>query len=310
MAADLGASSSLEEGIALFLEYLHKERHCAPHTLQAYAHDLKQFVRFLYPRVRDLRLPLRAVQRQAVRAYLEDLQARGLKKSSVARKLAALRSLFRYLCRQGVLAANPASGVAAPRVERRRPPQLELEQVEQALALPALERFTGIRDRAILEVFYGGGLRLGELVGLNLSSLDLEEGTLRLKGRAERLAPIGAPAVETLRAYLRRRAEVLLELDIAQVDAGALFLNGRGRRLSRRSVQHIVERYLSQVAQGEGLSPHLLRHTFAAHLLDAGADLVAVKELLGHAVLASTQVYTQVSLERLLRVYGQAHPRS
>ena len=306
----LHAGSSLEEGIARFLEYLHKERNCAEYTLSSYRCDLHQFARFLYPRVDNLQLPLRVVQREQVQAFVADLEEKGLKASTVARKLAALRSLFRYLCREGALVANPAGAVASPLVERALPRHLPVEQVAEAMEAPATERFSGVRDRAILEVFYGGGIRLGELVGLNLSSLALAEGTIKVmgKGRKERIAPIGAKAQEALEAYLQRRAEVLLECDMSQVEAGALFLNGRGKRLSRRTVQRIVERYLRAVSEDDSLSPHRLRHSFAAHLLDAGADLVAVKELLGHATLAATQSYTQVSLEHLQAIYAEAHP--
>ena len=306
----LHAGSSLEEGIARFLDYLDKERNCAEYTLSSYRCDLQQLARFLYPRVDNLQLPLRAVQREQVQAFVADLEEKGLKASTVARKLAALRSLFRYLCREGALVANPAGAVASPLVERALPRHLPVEQVAEAMEAPATERFSGMRDRAILEVFYGGGIRLGELVGLNLSSLDLAEGTIKVmgKGRKERIAPIGAKAQEALEAYLQRRAEVLLECDMSQVEAGALFLNGRGRRLSRRTVQRIVERHLRAVSEDDSLSPHRLRHSFAAHLLDAGADLVAVKELLGHATLAATQSYTEVSLEHLQAMYAEAHP--
>ena len=306
----LHAESSLEEGIARFLDYLHKERNCAEYTLSSYRCDLQQFARFLYPRVDNLQLPLRVVQREQVQSFVADLEEKGLKASTVARKLAALRSLFRYLCREGALVANPAGAVASPLVERALPRHLPVEQVAEAMEAPATERFSGVRDRAILEVFYGGGIRLGELVGLNLSSLDLAEGTIKVmgKGRKERIAPIGAKAQEALEAYLQRRAEILLECDMAQVEAGALFLNGRGKRLSRRTVQRIVERHLRAVSEDDSLSPHRLRHSFAAHLLDAGADLVAVKELLGHATLAATQSYTEVSLEHLQAIYAEAHP--
>ena len=306
----LHAGSSLEEGIARFLEYLHKERHCAEYTLSSYRCDLQQFARFLYPRVDDLQLPLRVVQREQVLSFVADLEEKGRKASTVARKLAALRSLFRYLCREGALVANPASAVASPLVERALPRHLPVEQVAKAMEAPSPERFSGARDRAILEVFYGGGIRLGELVALNLSSLNLAEGTIKVmgKGRKERIAPIGAKAQEALNAYLHRRAEVLLECDMSQVEAGALFLNGRGKRLSRRTVQRIVERHLRVVSADNSLSPHRLRHSFAAHLLDAGADLVAVKELLGHATLAATESYAEVSLERLQAIYAEAHP--
>ena len=306
----LHAGSSLEEGIARFLEYLHKERNCAEYTLSSYRCDLQQFARFLYPRIDNLQLPLRAVQREQVQSFVADLEGKGLKASTVARKLAALRSLFRYLCREGALVANPAGAVSSPLVERALPRHLPVEQVAEAMEAPSTERFSGVRDRAILEVFYGGGIRLGELVALNLSSLDLAEGTIKVmgKGRKERIAPIGAKAQEALKAYLQRRAEVLLECDMSQVEAGALFLNGRGKRLSRRTVQRIVERHLRAVSEDDSLSPHRLRHSFAAHLLDAGADLVAVKELLGHATLAATQSYTEVSLEHLQAIYAEAHP--
>lgn len=306
----LHAGSSLEEGIALFLDHLRKERNYAEHTLNSYRCDLRQFARFLYPRVDDLQLPLTAVQREQVAAFMTDLEEKNLKASTVARKLAALRSLFRFLCREGALAANPAGAIAAPAVVRSRPRHLPVAQVAQAIEAPFAERFTGVRDRAIMEVFYGSGIRLGELVALNLSALDLEEGTIKVlgKGRRERIAPIGAKAREALQTYLLRRVEVLLEFDVAEVDAGALFLNGRGKRLSRRMVQRVVERYLRTVSEAESLSPHLLRHSFATHLLDAGADLVAVKELLGHATLTTTQVYTEVSLDRLREIYARAHP--
>jgi integrase/recombinase XerC len=247
-----------------------------------------------------------------VREFVEELGLRGLKNSTVARKLTALRSFFRFLCREGALAANPASGVTAPAVTQRPRPQLPLEKIEEALELPPSGTFSGARDRAILEVFYGGGVRLGELVELNLSALDLEEGLLKLsdKGRGVRIAPVGSLALQALNAYVRQRAELLLEMDITQVEAGALFLNGRGRRLSRRTVQRVVQRYLHRVVDADSLSPHLLRHSFAAHLLHAGADLASVKEMLGHATIVSTQAYAEPTLERLQRVYAQAHPRN
>ena len=311
LPAPLHAGSSIEQGITLFLEYLEKERNYARHTLDAYRRDLQQFARFLYPRIAQVGIPVNAVQRQVVQSFIEELHTRGLRPTSVARKLSAIRSLFRHLCRQRVLADNPASLVGTARPPRPLPKFLPLSQVEEAIALPPATEFTGARDRAIIEVFYGGGVRLGELVALNLSALDLEEGTVRVLGKGrERIVPIGGPALQTLKAYLQHRAALLMELDITQVEAGALFLNRKGRRLHRRTVQTNVKRYLRQVSAGQTLSPHLLRHTFATHLVEAGADLGAVKELLGHAVLSSTQVYTQVSLERLRRIYQQAHPRA
>ena len=288
------------------------ERNYAGNTLESYRCDLQQFARFLYPRVDDALLPLNKIQRETVSEFIEDLRMRGMKNSTMARKLTALRTFFRFLCREGVLAANPASGVAAPVVEQRPRPQLSLEKIEEAIELPDAATSSGARDRAILEVFYGGGVRLGELVELNLSALDLEEGIIKLggKGGKERAVPVGSLALKALKTYVQRRAELLLEMDITQVEVGALFLNGRGRRLSRRTVQRVVQRYLHRVVDGESLSPHLLRHSFAAHLLHAGADLASVKEMLGHATVVSTQAYAEPTIERLQRVYAQAHPRN
>ena len=312
MPAALHRGSGVEDGISHFLEYLRIERNYAVYTLESYRCDLQQFARFLYPRVDDALLPLNKVQRETVREFIEDLRMRGMKNSTMARKLTTLRTFFRFLCREGVIAANPASGISAPVIEQRPRPQLSLEKIEQAIELPDVATFSGARDRAILEVFYGGGVRLGELVELNLSALDLEEGILRLadKGHKERIAPVGSLALVAIKAYVQRRAELLLEMDITQVEVGALFLNGRGRRLSRRTVQRVVERYLHRVVDGESLSPHLLRHSFAAHLLHAGADLASVKEMLGHATIVSTEAYAEPTLERLRRVYAQAHPRN
>jgi integrase/recombinase XerC len=313
MSAALHRDSGVEDGIRHFLEHLRIERNYAQYTLDSYRCDLQQFARFLYPRIADSALPIKQIDRAIVREFVEDLQLRGMKNSTVARKLTALRSFFRFLCREGVLTASPAHGIATPEVEVRPRPQLPLDKIEEAIELPDTGTFSGARDRAILEVFYGGGVRLGELVALNLSALDLEEGLLHLgrKGRKERTAPIGSLALNALKAYIQRRADVLIEIDITQVEAGALFLNGRGRRLSRRSVQRLVHRYLHRVMEdGQSLSPHLLRHSFAAHLLHAGADLASVKEMLGHATVVSTQAYAEPTLERLQRIYAQAHPRN
>ena len=312
MPASLHRDSGVEEGIRHFLEHLRVERNYAVYTLESYRCDLQQFARFLYPRMADASLPIKLVERSIVGDFVEDLHMRGMKNSTVARKLTTLRTFFRFLCREGVLVASPTHGVATPEVEQRPRPQLPLEKIEEAIELPTMDTFSGTRDRAILEVFYGGGVRLGELVQLNLSSIDLKEGLLRLghKRRKERIVPIGSLALDALNTYIQRRAEVLIELDITLVDAGALFLNGRGRRFSRRSIQRIVHSYLHRVVDGDSLSPHLLRHSFAAHLLHAGADLASVKEMLGHATVVSTQAYAEPNLERLRRVYVKAHPRN
>lgn len=308
----LTSRSSLEQAITEYVRHLEQERNCSQHTASAYRRDLIQFTRFLYPRSADLRLPLGAIQHDAVDDYVRELEARGLRSSSVSRKLAAIRGLFRYLCRQRVLAANPAARVGAAMPEKRPPMRLDVQEVERVLDLPPDEGFSGCRDRAILEMFYGGGVCLAELIGLNLSALDIEAGMIRVmgQGRRQRLVPIGSKALEALKSYLQVRADLLLGLKITQVDAGALFVNKRGQRLHRRTVQRLVKRYIENVSCGPARSPHLLRHSFAAHLLEAGADLGAVKELLGHATLTATQVYAEVDLEHLQAVYAKAHPRA
>ena len=312
MPTSLHRDCGVEEGIRHFLEHLRVERNYTEYTLESYRCDLQQFARFLYPRMADASIPVKLVERSTVSDFVEDLHMRGMKNSTVARKLATLRTFFRFLCRERVLVASPVHGVATPEVEQCPRPQLPLEKIEEAIELPPTDTFSGARDRAILEVFYGGGVRLGELVRLNLSAIDLEEGLLRLghKRRKDRTVPIGSLALEALKRYIQRRAEVLIELDITLVDAGALFLNGRGRRFSRRSIQRIVHSYLHRVVDGDSLSPHLLRHSFTAHLLHAGADLASVKEMLGHATVVSTQAYAEPTLERLQRVYAKAHPRN
>ena len=305
----LTADSSLEEGIKAFLLHLEKERNYALHTLDGYRRDLQQFIRFLYPRVGDISLPLHAVQRDVVQTFLEEQEARGRRPRTLARKLAAIRSLFRYFCRERLLAANPAAGFVSPQDSSPPPPVLGIGTVEEALKNPVAEAFRGSRDRAILEMFYSSGLLLGELVTLNLSALNIAEGTVQVMGRA-RIVPLGRLAVETLKAYLRKRAALLIDLHITQVDAGALFLNTRGKRLHRRTVQRLVKVHLETVSQDTSLSPQLLRRSCAVHMLQAGADASAVKALLGQVTTVASQIRVNVDPERLRRVYEKAHPRS
>jgi integrase/recombinase XerC len=316
---DLNPASPVEDAAAQFLEFLERERNYAPHTLAAYRGDLLQFVRYLYPRSADPRVPLSMVQPQTVAGFAAELTARGLKPASIARKLAAIRSLFRYLCRQRAVAANPAAGVFQELHPRQASPGLRLDRVRIAMETSGGAEFQDARDLAILEVFYGGGLALGELVGLSLSTVNLESGTVRVmgRGRRERIVPIGRQALAALRTYLQRRAALLVGLEITQVEAGALFVNKRGRRLTPRSVQRVVERCLLRAAAATGdeaalqpglRSPQALRHAYATHMIDAGADVAAVKALLGHAPATTSRQDETTTLDCIRAIYDRAHP--
>ncbi len=300
-----------------YLHHLADGRQLSPHTVQAYRRDLTEFVAFLDRHLGATDWSWDGVDRLALRAFLGYLNRRGLERRSIARKLSAVRSFFRWLHREDVVEANPARAVRSPRLERRLPGWLTRSQVERLFDLAevraAENTFRGARDLAVLETFYSSGLRLSELQGLNLDDLDLvaDQVKVRGKGRKERIVPLGGAAVRALRRYeLRRHGALAARGGGAAGDRRAVFLSERGRRLSARQLQNIVRGLLDRVAEAGQVSTHSLRHSFATHLLDAGADLMAVKELLGHASLSTTRIYTHTSKERLKRVYDQAHPRA
>ncbi|OGG49841.1 MAG: hypothetical protein A3F84_15800 [Candidatus Handelsmanbacteria bacterium RIFCSPLOWO2_12_FULL_64_10] len=297
----------MTDAIQRYLTHLARERGFSPRTVEAYRIDLRQLCDHLRGQMGRTPSPPE-VDRTAVRAFLGRLVRAGFKKRSIARKLTAVRSLFGHLARQGAVPSDPTAGLRSPKPERRLPRFLDEEEARIAVEMPYPEDASGSRDRAILELFYGGGVRLGELSGLDLDALDVEGGTARVlgKGGKERIVPIGRKASEALRLYLDRRPGLIPP---GVPDERALFLNPRGRRLSDRGIQGIVSRRLLR-ATGRRLGPHALRHSFATHLLNAGADLNAVKDLLGHVSLSTTQVYTHVSVEHLKKVYRQAHPRA
>jgi integrase/recombinase XerC len=305
----VGASDRPE--VVAYLEHLEKERQVSPNTVLAYRRDLESFVAFL-DRYTGEPWDFGTVDRLGIRGFLGELQRRGLAKRSIGRALSAVRSLYRFLQLHRGLERSPVRAARAPKLERHLPGYLDRPRTEalfQAAELRATaEEPAGIRDLAILELFYSSGLRLSELVGLNLPDLDLlsDQVKVRGKGRKERIVPVGTRASRALRHWLDER-EALMRLPGA--DRQAIFVGRRGRRLTPRSVQRLVHRALDTVG-GEGLKTHSLRHTFATHLLDAGADLRAVQELLGHASLNTTQIYTHTSVERLKKVYQQAHPRA
>lgn len=313
------ADSTLQEHIKAYLAFLQFNRNVSPHTLRAYRTDLEQWLAFLADQrdVKPSQVPASAFDTDGVRGFLGALHDRGNSRASSARRLAALRTFARYLMREDVLPDDPTALVGAPRKERTLPAHLAAPDMERLLAAPDVTTVAGRRDAAILELFYASGLRLSELVELDLSDVNLGARMLRVmgKGGKERLVPFNQTAAQALRTMVADRGRlVLTEARAASSrhrrQRDPLFLNLRGARLTTRSVDRIVRRYVREAAIAHGISPHALRHTFATHLLQAGADLRAIQELLGHARLSTTQRYTHLDLQHLMDVYRQAHPRA
>lgn len=290
----------MDRAIGKFLDFLKIERNASAHTLRSYAKDLSLLRQALGDR------PWEDADLLALRQFVAEERSRGLSKTTVARRVAAIRSFFRFLHREGHLSSNPALGLVRPKQDRRLPAFLSVEQATRLVEAPQGEGFAACRDRAILETLYSTGLRVSELVGLKIRDADLIGGTLRVigKGRKERLAPVGSYSVQAIRRYLKTLGR---EIDLPD---RPLFRNFRRGALTDRSVRRILNRYLAQAGTAMKISPHALRHSFATHLLDRGADLRAVQELLGHSSLTTTQVYTHVTTERLKRVYDSTHPRA
>jgi integrase/recombinase XerC len=296
--------------VAEYLAHLEKERDVSPHTVKAYARDLGAFTDFCNRHYGNW--TWQTVDRLGVRGFLGELSRRGLAKRSAARALSAVRSLYRFLQEHHGVANNIARATKVPKLDKRLPSYLDRAQTQRlfdwAESRAGGDELGPTRDLAMLELFYSTGIRLSELGGMNLADLDLlsDQVKVRGKGRKERIVPVGSRAVLALRRYLNLREPLVARL---RGDRRAVFLSQRGKRLSSRGIQRIVHQMFDAIG-GDGLRVHSLRHTFATHMLDAGADLRAVQELLGHASLSTTQVYTHTSVERLKKVYNQAHPRA
>jgi len=299
--ADMDMNELLEQ----FLTHLRVTRNASPYTIKNYSNDIGQFLD--YCRTKGVG-SLEQVDRSLLRGYLAELDAVGYVKASIARRVAELRSFGDFLVREGVLERNTFRTVSAPRIPKRLPHYLTVAEVEALLAVPDTSTPRGLRDRAIIEVLYAAGLRVSELVGLNVADVDLHQALVHVvgKGGKERIGLLGRPAVQALRAYLKVGRPALL----GQRPTNALWLNHRGGRLTTRGVALILSRAGKQAGIRTPVSPHILRHSFATHLLDGGADLRIVQELLGHANLATTQIYTHVSQSRAREVYMRAHPRA
>lgn len=297
-----------------FIRYLKDQRAYSNNTVDCYTRDIIQFACFT-KRLMSGDVDVKDVRPEEVRGFLAQLAGAGLGDSSIARKLASLKSLFKYLVREEVVVSNPAAGLKYPKKRRKLPVFLSVSEIDRFFDFDAND-FVSSRDLAILEMLYGSGIRVGELVGLDLLDIRPSERLIRVrgKGKKERISPFGACAGRAIDVYLPFRREILVHACRGGTRPGkdmeALFLNHRGERLTVRSVQRMVGHRLGSAARERSVSPHVLRHSFATHLLDAGADLRAVQELLGHASVATTQIYTHVSLRRLKEAYAKAHPRA
>jgi integrase/recombinase XerC len=301
--------------IQQFQHYLALEKNASPHTCRCYRKDLEGFEDFLKSSGMYLnsagRVEIEKVDRMAIRKYMSFLHRKN-KKSSIARKISTLRSFFKYLIREQVISSNPAKSVSSPKVEKTLPTTLTVDEAFRLMESPEgnaeksseASRQNSVRDRAILELLYSSGLRVSELVGLNLNQLDSDLGIVRVmgKGRKERIVPVGVKAIDALRVYLEARA--------GRTGEDPLFINLAGGRLTARTVGRLIKKYTRHSGIFRKVSPHSLRHTFATHLLDAGADIREIQEMLGHSSLSTTQRYTHVSMGKLMEVYDKAHPRS
>jgi integrase/recombinase XerC len=290
-----------------FLDYLTYERNVSGNTVTAYRVDLESFVGFLcndYLTMARDQLDLRRVDHLAVRAYLAHLARRKLSRSSIARHLSAMRSFFKYLMREAMVDANPARTVATPKREKHLPSVMQPSDVALLIEQPDTSTPLGLRDRAFLELLYASGLRIAELVGIDIDDVELRARLVKVRGKGakERIVPFGSKAEEAIRAWLTARD--------APAEEESLFVNYRGERITARSVRRLFDGYVRDAALRAGISPHTMRHSFATHLLNAGADLRTIQELLGHASLSTTQKYTHLNDWELMKVYRKAHPRA
>lgn len=319
-----------------FLDYLNYEKHFSPHTAKCYGADLAQFGKFLADRPQQanaeeqfsmgeshqgvstavatdtavkLDQQLLAVDVNTVRGYLSVLNEKQYSKSTIARKIATLRSFYKFLLKRGRISSNPVAAIRTPKQEKKLPRFLEYEEVKRLLDAPPMDTWLGSRDKAIMETLYSTGLRVSELVGLNMDDVDFlgEIVHVRGKGKKERISPIGTSALQAIQHYMEFRNRRAQSND--NFDPKVLFVNKHGRRLSTRSVRRKMDKYLKIAGLDPSISPHTLRHSFATHMLNNGADLRSVQELLGHQSLSTTQIYTHLTTSRLKEVYENAHPR-
>jgi len=291
-----------------FLQYLQTERFYSKLTIRSYQIDLAQFLQFLESFNGSGNVDPKKVDKVMIQRYIEELFICGLNKKSISRKLSTIKSFFKYLQRNGVIEKNPVANIHSPKLDKSLPVVINEEEIRRVMQLPSENDWEGLRDRAILELFYGCGIRLSELLKLQWKQIHFKDQYIIVEGKRgkQRIIPIGQFAMQALKRYQSKKTEVIGN----QPPSPYVFVNIKGKPLYPLAVQNMVKKYLQKVSEQDRLSPHVLRHTFATHLLDRGADLLAVKELLGHSSLSTTQIYTHVSMDRLKSVYRKAHPRS
>jgi len=301
----------MKKSIAAFEKFMAIEKNLSHHTRKSYLADLRQFEAFLEEQKPSDAPEPGEIDYMMVRTYMASLYRQKMKKVTMARKLSAIRSFFNYLLREGKVAANPADMVQAPKAEKYIPTFLSVDEMMNILSAEAQgDDITGLRNKAIMELFYSSGIRLSELTGLNVEDLDVGQSLLKIRGKGskERLVPIGGPALVSVQLYLKvRGAAMIQEVDVSGTP---LFTGREGSRINPRSIARIVDQLVRVSGVGRKISPHKIRHSFATHLMDAGADLRSIQELLGHESLSTTQKYTSVSISRLMEVYDKAHPKA
>lgn len=303
----------MEQDIKAFANHMQIERNLSPHTSKGYICDIKQFMTYVqnYGGSSGGEASSAAVDHMIIRGFLRSLFLSKLKKVTIARKLAAVRAFYKYLLREGRITKNPAELVQTPSPDKHVPRILSVDEMLMVLNVSFRDEPLELREKAVMELFYSTGIRLSELVGLNIADIYFPQGLIKIrgKGRKERIIPVGRTALSAIESFLRRRAELIRKKGSEGPDR-PLFLNHRGERLTARSVARVVDRVVAKSGIKRKISPHALRHSFATHLMDAGADLRAIQELLGHESLSTTQKYTAVSISRLMEVYDRAHPKA
>ena len=287
-----------------FIRYISLERRYSKNTIEAYQNDLQQFEAFLKDFFRTTEISWKLIDKRIIRGYLGWLGSQNLRRISIARKLAAIKSFFKFLTRNQYLEINPTITTRTPKIDKRLPEFLSIENMEELMEMPDIRKFEGLRDRSILELFYASGIRRAELIDLKLNDLMFDQELIRVKGKGEkeRVVPIGGYAREMMEKYLDMRNKY------AKLEVDNVYILKSGNKMYPMQIHRIISKYLHKISEIKKKSPHVLRHTFATHLMNKGADIRVVKDLLGHANLSTTQIYTHISIDRLKSIYNQAHP--